>query len=458
MLRSQCMLGKLVAVLMVMLPSPVVTLSKQSLHDSLALATVTQQGAVEVANANDEDTSISSGDDRRRRSRRRSDRRRGRVDIEFGGAEQMSDTKGDLHRPELVKSLRCNGLTQCSNCEQQSSCWHGVHGYGAGGEDGQLVIDVTEDDSDSFVAEVFLACGGSGTDAKLELQLHELLNAKLLVFVDGTQVDLEDPVEGTQVTEINAGNWQNMEHHAHQLQSHLSPNFKGTVRLVLQRTPGTSHSRARIEFDARKVATITNECMDVKACLNVFGDGSVAGFQIRNDNSLQLACLQNQMQSMTQAQKDKCAEWKACLSQNPSTMETLKTFLEVAFATATGLIQTQKVTRTQVCVDPAVDDPESLECNCYDNALATCQPAEATDICLKRFMCNSAGICDSWKQGRCSGQGLLTEQNHSQSDAGIALLEKRQARTAASSGSGTRSAVVRDDGQLDDTLTDKCTG
>ena len=48
--------------------------------------------------------------------------------------------------------------------------------------------------------------------------------------------------------------------------------FIGTVRLVWQVLVPGKVSKATLGFDANGVSEITNDCMDMKGCLKVFGD------------------------------------------------------------------------------------------------------------------------------------------------------------------------------------------
>merc|ERR1719502_171306 len=100
----------------------------------------------------------------------------------------------------------------------------------------------------------------------------------------------------------------------------------------------------------------------------------------------------------------------------------MKTFLDAAFGsysnggqsrnTITGRHGKGRNTSSPtICVNPAVDDLEALECNCYEAAKASCKGKEPTDQCLQRYLCNHKGVCKEWKDTSCpQGSNLLAER------------------------------------------------
>merc|ERR1719453_2217215 len=56
------------------------------------------------------------------------------------------------------------------------------------------------------------------------------------------------------------------------------------------------------------------------------------------------------------------------------------------------------------CANPAVDDPESWDCECADTMEKACNTAPeyigwSLDCCFKDMMCKHSNICSSWKNG-----------------------------------------------------------
>jgi len=68
-------------------------------------------------------------------------------------------------------------------------------------------------------------------------------------------------------------------------------------------------------------------------------------------------------------------------------------FADVVSATANNLTVLDD---PNDCIDPAIEDPESYECECAEKMIKTCQGVD--EACFKRFMCNSDQVCRSWKE------------------------------------------------------------
>merc|ERR1719446_1906516 len=101
-----------------------------------------------------------------------------------------------------------------------------------------------------------------------------------------------------------------------------------------------------------------------------------------------------------------CGQWVKCLSdeQQSEVMQNLKTFMEVALAEPSGTVSAT-TTNADNCIDPAVDDPEQLQCNCCEVAMKSCQCSpcspEEKATCLKTYMCGKESICQKWKESHC---------------------------------------------------------
>jgi len=127
------------------------------------------------------------------------------------------------------------------------------------------------------------------------------------------------------------------------------------------------------------------------------------------------------------------------------------------------------------CVDPALDDPESWECECAEDMTATCGGVD--EECFRGLLCKNANICAEWKQTHCPEsliESLAKRSTHSTSFG--QSYGDRQPRHQVAGGSGALPVDAREllenrvvsinaaketthlsntDG-LDDTLTGKC--
>ena len=48
------------------------------------------------------------------------------------------------------------------------------------------------------------------------------------------------------------------------------------------------------------------------------------------------------------------------------------------------------------CVDPALDDPESWECECVEQMTVKCGSVD--EECFRGLLCKNVNICEAWKQ------------------------------------------------------------
>mmetsp|Transcript_55435 Transcript_55435/g.161890 ORF Transcript_55435/g.161890 Transcript_55435/m.161890 type:complete len:480 (-) Transcript_55435:83-1522(-) len=187
-------------------------------------------------------------------------------------------------------------------------------------------------------------------------------------------------------------------------------------------------------------------CTDHLACLAVLAE-SDAGLQLRNDNSLQLQCLDGQLPD-----NEACIAWLSCLEISGATgrIRTLLLGAGVSSGESTAAVQLQAQeadaseeavnTNDQVdeveeigaakavehpptseelltldsCIDPRIEDPESWFCNCLDNLEETClatnkaYPTQTWSMqtCLTALMCLDPydQICGDWKNDMsCDG-------------------------------------------------------
>jgi len=141
------------------------------------------------------------------------------------------------------------------------------------------------------------------------------------------------------------------------------------------------------------------------------------------------------------------------------------------FKAAASLVEMQAS-----CIDPALADPESWECECVEEMTETCGGVD--EECFRGLLCKNGNVCAEWKQTHCPASlidSLVQRSNHStsfgQSDgknqhrrqaAGESgaissadareLLEKR----TVSINAATEVTRLSNIGGLDDTLSGKC--
>lgn len=107
------------------------------------------------------------------------------------------------------------------------------------------------------------------------------------------------------------------------------------------------------------------------------------------------------------------------------------------------------------CFDPAVSDPEALECDCmsvFDSWKKTdsCK-ADGEQACMTKYLCGMAGICKSWRNTNCP-ESLAQIEDETENASVASLLQDRSSNgdSKANLGSVVRAAA------LDKALGDKC--
>merc|ERR1719453_1873027 len=59
------------------------------------------------------------------------------------------------------------------------------------------------------------------------------------------------------------------------------------------------------------------------------------------------------------------------------------------------------------CIDPASDDAEAWECDCFQAMVDSC--GGISEDCFQTLVCRSNKICSSWKQSHCSAEDTGTD-------------------------------------------------
>jgi len=209
---------------------------------------------------------------------------------------------------------------------------------------------------------------------------------------------------------------------------------KGIIRAVLE---VTSTAKAMIRMDAQDLGNETALCMDFRECLISVGKLSKDDFKLREDNLEQLHCLSGQSTNPS------CAKFDSCLSEKPGQKDLMKTYLGVALgnsASIGSLVQEEQVaavakqsTKVQDCFDPAVSDPEELDCNCMDvyeewKDTDNCtQEAEPDKTCMTKYLCEQVPItCAAWRSANCpSTLRSLLDRSH-QADRQVSQAVTKQ--------------------------------
>jgi len=259
------------------------------------------------------------------------------------------------------------------------------------------------------------------------------------------------------------------------------------IMVVFTRTDRTKAAWALISMQARDMDAGADKCMGVKDCLRDLV-GSEAAYALRNSNKHQWKCVMADSSVKRIAISKECDVWFGCLSTEGQ-LEKMQTFLGAAMRPRGGkgalldkrskknskmakkkdskkpkkantskknslgqknsLVSeaTDSVSATDSpCFDPSTEDPESWECECFDEMAESC--GGPNEECIRDMMCNKCSLCLSWKQTHCSSKQV---QKHKKKCTGTSSLLMQR-----SENNETTTAKGNMDGTLQDTLKGKC--
>jgi len=212
-------------------------------------------------------------------------------------------------------------------------------------------------------------------------------------------------------------------------------------------------------------------CMAKKDCLHVFGDpqyDKTTRFVFRNDNTKQASCVNEETEKLNPQEQQVCNAWSTCLKQTGN-HDALMAFLGAKKGMSPSLgLEQRSISSTDSesqagCVHPTIDDPESWDCNCGQVQIDACKEICKTEPdkcigdflfrCIRRAMCTTSKICDSWKTTERCGDALadpqLLQKQSADAASNLTKEEEKQAlQPRATAGTKT--------GSLDETMDDKC--
>merc|ERR1712048_1234878 len=112
-----------------------------------------------------------------------------------------------------------------------------------------------------------------------------------------------------------------------------------------------------------------------------------------------------------------CQEWSECLDKGGHRGRILSVLLAVEPQGPELALYTSNSTQvideaTDECFYPPNIDPESWECDCYENMMLQCADIEATmsgydvQVCVKAFICSTEIICEDWFDAHCTSTAI----------------------------------------------------
>jgi len=217
----------------------------------------------------------------------------------------------------------------------------------------------------------------------------------------------------------------------------------GGHEFALHFEPHAINATAKVGWLSFQMKTEFVDCEDSKVCLQALFDAGADGIELRNNNHLQLTCLE----SVTPSDIPACASWRSCLSSEYT--EKLKSMLQAATLhsrTASRGQASLLSARTYAndsrahgdavsngdgaCLDPETEDPESWACDCADTAIKRCTAISHADNydkakCLTAMYCDYPHVCTTWADEACSDATVVAMRNLLHANA----LEQRRGAT-----------------------------
>lgn len=156
-------------------------------------------------------------------------------------------------------------------------------------------------------------------------------------------------------------------------------------------------------------------CEDHQVCLQGLGNmKELESRHLRNSNAAQKACLETPYSDT----KDACRKWRKCLQDThlgeTNHEITLMNMLDAAGVQPGGEMSLMQQGESS-CLNPATEDPESWDCDCYVDMKDICQRVQDrqehedyTDAtCFRAIFCNTERVCDFWKASFCSDPSVV---------------------------------------------------
>jgi len=351
--------------------------------------------------------------------------------LDFGGQTHKVDIQGDWMRPELVKTQVCEDDTLCSECTDKSACWHG-------GIKGALRLKVpASSPHHRFVAEVWARCSDGKGKWGVQISISPQ-NGVLNIYVDGELFQT-----------VTSSSYSLTQKYGRPKVLHLPIVKDSRVRVEFVRTDTASEANSDIILFAEDVDAYVDSCMGVKNCLVDLGDGSDGAFRLRNSNAKQYQCISATTTAEQKTVSDHCPPWVTCLAQEPGRKERLKILLRVGVGkdgrVGKGRLLERKALKPGKgsaknqphCIDPAVEDAESWDCECMHEMETSC--GGANEACFRAILCGQEKVCSQWKDENCeSSFSLIAKQNASTKES--ALTMRREVGVDSTAGTQKQSS------------------
>lgn len=312
-----------------------------------------------------------------------------------------------LRRPSWQKTTRCtdDSSSSCEECWSSTNCWKP--------SSDSRVVHSGFGSWKRFISSIHVRCTSNTIDIRYEV--GHVRNGQLRFLWDGTEITDENSFidyigDFRQRAEVGT---QRLSGGFHIQVDHVGGHFFQVEFISFGNDSGAELTTLEMAMPEMYV-----HCEDFKVCLDPLRAGHEGLQTLRNNNRIQLACLEATFFDGA------CALWRGCLSleKQQSLLVLLKAALidefphelpyEPSFGPSSGSLgissgPSSNEASSDLCVDPAIEDAESWNCDCHDEMRRTCSNLLAEmevseQVCFRVLMCEHESVCSAWKQAaRC---------------------------------------------------------
>jgi len=332
----------------------------------------------------------------------------------------------------------------CEECTGDRNCWSS----GDGGSR-RVSLEAGASHFSRFLNTIQVRCSSPTVSVKYEVE--DLHAGQLRILWDGVDVNQQWSIltSGLSTPLIDLGGTYQQVTRVESRSGSLSiaTEHAGGHVLQIEFTPFTENSSVKLTKLEVSMPKAFADCEDYKACIDPISNNH----ELRNNNSLQLKCLQDAVPF-----SEDCARWRGCLTEERQ--EQLRILLHAAGiggykidASTSGHTSDQE--DGQQCLNPLVQDAQSWACDCFDEMRSACAvlAAEATnasaytdELCMRSKFCEHPRICSTWKELACDDDEIQQMQTL------LAGVEAGPGRLLASRQYGAHNDASQSDGKTSD--------
>lgn len=358
-----------------------------------------------------------------------------------------------LRRPSWQKTTRCADDTSesCDECWSSNDCWSS--------DSNSRVVHSGFGIWKRFISSIHVRCEHSFIDVHYEVR--SVRNGHLRFLWDGVEVSRENSF-----IDYSGNFHQRVEIGMQSLSDDVHILVDGVGGHLFQVEFISFGEDSSAELSALEIAMPKTfvHCEDFKVCLDPLGAGDEALQMLRNNNRMQLACLEATFFDGA------CALWRGCLPTDKQ--QSLLSLLRAAvldeilrehalsgpssgppidsqdtrgvdnasdlFLSSFGP-SSNNTSANALCIDPGLEDAESWSCDCHEEMQRLCAEVGASEqICLRALMCEHDSVCGTWKKAaRCDIDAEIVtvlDQMHSFRRLSNAMMDRK---------SGSRALLAR---------------